>query len=81
MARKMVPNKSGGVSRRSYQTAYKKGMGGKGVSGTMGTLSLKTPAPKTQKERVERSTRDYSKVNDPMNVSFGDTGYTEEDYS
>lgn len=79
---KLVPNKSGGASRRAYQGAFSKGMTEKGM-GSLGKLQLKTPSLKGQtKPRAAKSTRDYAKAdgNDPMNVSFGDTGFTEEDY-
>lgn len=82
---KLVPNKSGGVSRRSYQRTYAKSANAK-VSDTLGKFKLRSETIKPAKIDTSRNKtpggvsnrRDYSSSSD-FSADFGTTGFTAEE--
>ena len=78
---KLVPSKPGGASRRAYHNAYTRSSTNK-VSDLLGKSKLSTPAfkqPRGAKGGKPLVNKNDKKQTGPE-VSFGATGYTEEDY-
>ncbi len=77
---KRVPNSWGGASRRAYQHAYSKSSSAK-IGDLLGSKKLSTPAFKAARGGKQLSQKTKAKSDAPdLNVSFGATGFTKEDY-
>lgn len=82
---KLVPNKSGGMSRRSYNREYAKTANAK-VSNVLGKMKLRSETIKPAKVDTSRnkprggatSRREYSSSSD-FSADFGTTGFTDEE--
>jgi len=76
-----VPKAGAGAGRRAYHSAYAKGTRSV-VNKATGGLSVSTPQgkPLTAPRGGNRKT-DYNKAAGDFNVSYGTTGFTEEDYN
>ncbi len=79
---KLVPRKSLGSSRKAYQKGYGQSASAKQKS-LLGKSKLSSDVIKPAKTPGGGASvrRDYKTDASDFNVSFGNTGYTEEDYT
>ncbi len=79
----LVPKKSGGSSRKSYQQGYSKSSNAK-QSKALGKLKLRSDVVKPSRKPgggASMTTADFRMDPPEIHADFGHTGYTKEDYS